>query len=70
MNTEIILILAVWLGFLSFLMVILIAHGKHEKQNTPETRLVKEPLKTALVAFSVFFGLAVIAGYLFLTWCG
>ena len=51
--------------FLSFLVVFIIAYDKHDKQNAAQSRMAKEPLRTALVAFILFFCLAAIAGYLF-----
>ena len=65
MNVAVTLILAFWFGFLSFLVVFTIAYDKHEKQNASQSRMAKEPLRTALVAFILFFCLAAIAGYLF-----
>jgi len=65
MNVAVTLILAFWFGFLSFLIVFTIAHDKHEKQNVTQSRMAKEPFRTALVAFIFFFCLAAIAGYLF-----
>ena len=63
MNIAIILIFALWFGFLSFLLVFMITCDRRVKQNAPQGRMAKDPLRTALGAFIFFFCLAVIVGW-------
>lgn len=68
MGLFLVFVLAVWFGFLAFLIAFLIIHLQHEKDKSHRNRLIKEPLMTALMAFAIFFILAVFVGYLFLIW--
>ena len=66
MNLVIIIILAVLFGSLAALMAFITTYGKYKSHNFPKGSLIKESLRTALIAFVFVFGLAVIVGYLFL----
>jgi len=67
---DVVIILAVLFGSLASVMAFLVTYGEYERHNFPKGRLIRESLRTALVAFVFLFVLAVIAGYLFLRFGG